>query len=73
MRIPIFSITARDSRGLAQGEITLYFTDDPIRLTGWVVIDAEARMTRVTLGALKSVPTPDASLFTQDADADAAG
>ncbi len=62
-----FSVTARDSRGLAQGEITLYFTDDPMRLTGWVVIDAEARMTRVTLAGLKSVPTPDASLFTQEA------
>jgi len=63
-----FSITARDSRGLAQGEITLYFLDAPIRLTGWVVIDAEARMTRVTLESLKPVTTPAASLFIQRPD-----
>jgi outer membrane lipoprotein-sorting protein len=63
-----FSITARDSRGLSQGDITLYFTNDPIRLIGWVVIDAQARMTRVTLEDLKPTPTPDSSLFTQLTD-----
>ncbi len=60
-----FSITARDSHGAAQGDITLYFLEHPMRLTGWVVVDAEARMTRVTLEGLKTVATPDERLFTQ--------
>jgi outer membrane lipoprotein-sorting protein len=59
-----FSVTARDGRGLTQGQITLYFADDPIRLSGWAVVDAQGRTTRVTLGALSpSDASPD--LFTQ--------
>ncbi len=62
-----FSITARASKGVAQGEITLYFLENPLRLTGWVIIDAQARLTRVTLEGLQPTPTPQASLFTQAA------
>ena len=60
-----FSITARDSRGLAQGEITLYFLEAPLRLTGWAIIDAQARLTRVTLASLAPTAIPPAYLFTQ--------
>jgi outer membrane lipoprotein-sorting protein len=67
-----FSISARDSRGLAQGDITLYFLDAPLRLTGWVIIDAQARLTRVTLTSLAPVPTPSADAFTQTPESSAA-
>jgi outer membrane lipoprotein-sorting protein len=60
-----FSITARDSHGLAQGEITLYFLEAPLRLTGWAIIDAQARLTRVTLASLTPIATPAEDLFTQ--------
>ena len=60
-----FSITARSSRGLAQGEITLYFLENPMRLTGWVVVDAEARSTRVTLAGLAPIATPPPEMFVQ--------
>ena len=60
-----FSVTARDDHALTQGEITLYFTERPLRLTGWVVIDAQARMTRVILDGLTSIPEPPANLFVQ--------
>jgi outer membrane lipoprotein-sorting protein len=59
-----FSITARDGRGLTQGQITLYFADAPIRLSGWAVVDAQGRTTRVALGVLSpSDASPE--LFTQ--------
>lgn len=60
-----FSITARDAHGLSQGEITLYFLEGPLRLTGWAIIDAQARLTRVTLDNLAPVASPADSLFTQ--------
>lgn len=60
-----FSVTARDSRGLAQGQITLYFSDEPVRLLGWAIRDAEGRVTRVTLGPMTPIPAPSPSLFTQ--------
>ena len=59
-----FSVTARDGRSLTQGQITLYFDDQPIRLSGWAVVDAQGRTTRVALGPLSpSDASPD--LFTQ--------
>jgi outer membrane lipoprotein-sorting protein len=60
-----FSITARSTAALAQGEITLYFADSPLRLSGWVIIDAQARLTRVTLDTLTPAPAAAPSLFTQ--------
>jgi len=60
-----FSITANDARGLSQGDLTLYFGDDPIRLEGWAIRDGAGRVTRVSLGPLTTVAPPPASLFTQ--------
>ena len=60
-----FSITARDGRGLAQGEITLYFNDGPMRLAGWGIVDAQGRATRVALGALSPLANPSPDLFAQ--------
>jgi outer membrane lipoprotein-sorting protein len=60
-----FSITANDARGLTQGDLTLYFGDEPTRLEGWAVRDGAGRVTRVSLGPLTAVAPPPASLFTQ--------
>jgi outer membrane lipoprotein-sorting protein len=59
-----FSITARGPQAAA-GQITLYFTDRPLRLTGWAVVDAQSRVTRVTLGALAAISPPPEGFFTQ--------
>jgi len=58
-----FSITARDGRKEASGRITLNFSNDPIALRGWSVIDAQGRETRVTLGGLTPVGDLDPNLF----------
>ena len=60
-----FSITARDNHGLAQGQITLYFSDSPLRLTGWALVDGQGRTTRVALGPLSPLRDPDPDLFNQ--------
>jgi len=58
-----FSITARDARGLAQGDLTLYFGDGPIRLAGWVIRDGAGRVTRVSLGPLTPAPALPPGFF----------
>lgn len=60
-----FSITAADARGLAQGQLTLYFADAPLRLAGWAIRDGAGRLTRVALGTLTPVAPPPAGFFTQ--------
>jgi len=60
-----FSVTARDSHGLSQGEVTLYFAEGPLRLTGWALIDAQGRATQVALGPLSPMMQADPGLFTQ--------
>jgi len=60
-----FSITARDGRGLAQGQITLYFAEAPLRLSGWAIVDAQGRATRVSLGALSPLADASPDLFSQ--------
>jgi outer membrane lipoprotein-sorting protein len=60
-----FSITARDSHGLSQGQVTLYFAEAPLRLSGWALIDAQGRATQVALGPLSPMSDPDPGLFTQ--------
>jgi outer membrane lipoprotein-sorting protein len=60
-----FSVTARDARGLAHGELTLYFEEQPFRLIGWAILDAQGRLTRVALGPLTATPAPPADFFTQ--------
>jgi outer membrane lipoprotein-sorting protein len=61
-----FSITARGPQSAA-GQITLYFTENPLRLTGWAVVDAQSRVTRVTLGPLAAISPPPDSFFSQAA------
>ncbi|HUZ11348.1 MAG TPA: outer-membrane lipoprotein carrier protein LolA [Caulobacteraceae bacterium] len=60
-----FDITARDVRGEGRGQITLDFAEHPMRLTGWSIVDATRKLTRVELSGLEPIPTPPASLFVQ--------
>lgn len=58
-----FTITARDGKKETAGQIALTFTDTPLALTGWTVIDAQGRPTRVQLQDLERAAGLDRSLF----------
>jgi outer membrane lipoprotein-sorting protein len=58
-----FSITARDGRKEAEGEITLTFSDNPVALAGWTVTDAQGSSTRIRLSGLDRAGGLDQSLF----------
>ena len=60
-----FAITAVGQRA-RDGQITLYFADRPLRLSGWQVTDAGNHVTRVTLSALVPIASPPADFFTQE-------
>lgn len=57
-----FAFSARDRGGLADGYVTLNFAENPLRLTGWTVVDGQRRTTRVRLNTLTPGPVSD-SLF----------
>ncbi|MFN3521421.1 MAG: LolA family protein [Phenylobacterium sp.] len=58
-----FSITARDGKKQAEGQITLSFTDSPLRLAGWTVTDAQGQSTRIRLTRLERTSGLASSLF----------
>ncbi|WP_304171302.1 outer-membrane lipoprotein carrier protein LolA [Phenylobacterium aquaticum] len=58
-----FSLTARDGRKEAEGEITLTFSSDPIALVGWSVTDAQGGATRIRLTNLEKTSGLAPSLF----------
>lgn len=58
-----FSLTARDGRKQTAGQITLTFSDSPLKLDGWSVTDAQGRATRVQLQGLAAAPGLDGDLF----------
>jgi len=58
-----FSIVARDGRKQAEGRITLTFAQDPLRLTGWTVTDAQGAATRVRLTDFAPSGPLDPGLF----------
>jgi outer membrane lipoprotein-sorting protein len=58
-----YSITARDGRKEAEGEITLTFSDNPMTLAGWTVADAQGASTRVRLVGLERASGLAPSLF----------
>jgi outer membrane lipoprotein-sorting protein len=58
-------ITAADVHGVAQGQITLDFTDAPLRLSGWTISDAQRRTTRVELQGLAPAGELSPDLFVQ--------
>ncbi len=48
-----FRITARDSEKKTRGQIVMTFSDSPVRLTEWTVVDAQGGATRVQLTELE--------------------
>jgi outer membrane lipoprotein-sorting protein len=58
-----FSIDARDARKEAQGRIIIQFSQQPMALKGWTVVDAQGQKTEVKLGPLTEKSTLDANLF----------
>lgn len=58
-----FSITARDGKKQAEGQITLNFSDAPLQLVGWTVSDAQGSSTRIRLTNLTPASGLASSLF----------
>ncbi|WP_091735919.1 LolA family protein [Phenylobacterium immobile] len=61
-----FTIAARDRRRRIPGAIALSFADNPLRLTGWTVTDAQNRATRVRLANLAAVRSDPALYVLKD-------
>ncbi len=58
-----FAITARDARHPAQGRIILTFRAHPLRLSEWVMTDAEGQTTQIRLTSLTPTSGLEPSLF----------
>jgi outer membrane lipoprotein-sorting protein len=57
-----FAITARDGTRKTAGQINLVFSDNPMLLREWTVVDAQSGSTRVVLSGLKPASL-EAGLF----------
>jgi outer membrane lipoprotein-sorting protein len=57
-----FTLTARDGRKQAEGQVTLTFSDDPLALREWTLTDAQGQTTRVSVEYLRPATLAD-SLF----------
>jgi outer membrane lipoprotein-sorting protein len=58
-----FSITARDGKRATAGQITLAFSDNPMALTAWTVIDAQGRSTQIRINGLQRTTGLEPALF----------
>ena len=58
-----FSITARDGKKEAEGQITLTFANNPLSLVGWTVTDAQGQSTRIRVTGLARTSGLASSLF----------
>jgi len=58
-----FSLTAEDPRKQTRGSITLNFSDQPLALLGWSLVDPRGSLTRVRLVDLKPVTGLDPRQF----------
>ena len=58
-----FGLTARDARHQAQGQITLTFATDPMRLSDWTMTDARGQTTHVQILSLEPASGTDPALF----------
>ncbi len=58
-----FSIVARDGRRQTAGQITLTFSDTPVALREWSIVDAQGGRTTVRLTGLQPVSGLDPNLF----------
>ncbi|MFI4975183.1 MAG: outer membrane lipoprotein carrier protein LolA [Caulobacterales bacterium] len=60
-----FTVLARDARGPAGGQVVLSFADNPIRLMGWTITDAQRQTTRVIVSDLHAEAGLAEGLFEQ--------
>lgn len=58
-----FTITARDGKKQAEGQITLTFSNSPLALIGWTVSDAQGQATRIRLTGLQRTSGLAPALF----------
>ncbi|MES2722685.1 MAG: outer-membrane lipoprotein carrier protein LolA [Pseudomonadota bacterium] len=58
-----FTITARDGKKQAEGQITLTFSNSPMALIGWTVSDAQGQATRIRLAGLQRTSGLAPTLF----------
>jgi len=58
-----FSLTARDLRKETAGQISLVFSDNPMALREWTIVDAQGQTTRVGLSGLTRVGALSPDLF----------
>ena len=58
-----FTITARDGKKQAEGQITLTFSNSPMALIGWTVSDAQGQATRIRLTGLQPTSGLAPTLF----------
>lgn len=58
-----FVITARDGHHKNAGQLALSFAEDPLRLAGWAITDAQGGTTRVRLSDLQRTTGLDRALF----------
>lgn len=58
-----FTITARDGKKQAEGQITLTFSNSPMALVGWTVSDAQGQATRIRLTGLERASGLAPTLF----------
>ncbi len=58
-----FSLTARDGKHETQGQVTLTFTQSPLTLIEWSILDAQGGRTTVRLSALTPTSGLDPGLF----------
>jgi outer membrane lipoprotein-sorting protein len=58
-----FMITARDGRHESQGQITLSFSDNPVELKEWTIMDGRGGRTIVRLSDLQPASGLDPALF----------
>lgn len=59
-------VTAEDPDNLENGYLEMYFTDQPTRLSQWVIHDASGAQTRVILDAIETGMSLPNSLFDAD-------
>lgn len=64
----LLSVTARDDKGIAQGELTLVFSEPGPELRHWIVKDAQGTLTTIALHDVRRGVALDPKLFEIKAD-----
>lgn len=61
-----FTLTARDGRKQAEGQVTLTFSDDPVSLREWALTDGQGQTTRVAIEYLRPTTLADNLFVVRD-------